>query len=116
VNEVVLNLELDVDIEDTERSKTTEGKTRAGMRSKMTTAYQEYLEKRPGSLDRLVEIVRKFAYMKVYHLEYEFRNMGSAETADDWALDPPQGPAKTPQRYHLFPFLSAQDIAHADRG
>ena len=31
-------------------------------------------------------------------------------------LYPTKGPTKTPQRYDLFPLLSAQDIAHANRG
>src|ERR1035438_10094288 len=31
-------------------------------------------------------------------------------------LNPTQRPTKTPQRYHLFTLLFAQDIAHADRG
>lgn len=51
------------------------------------SAYEAYSRREPGSMDALMEKVREFAYMKVYHLEYDFRTFGSAETADDWAQE-----------------------------
>ena len=55
----------------------------------LITAYQAYERKEPGSMDRLLQLVRNFAFSKVRHLEYEpdFIQMGSAETADDWAQE-----------------------------
>lgn len=50
-------------------------------------AYDAYKRKEPGSADNLFEAVRALAYVKVHHLEYDFKKFGSAETADDWAQD-----------------------------
>ena len=51
------------------------------------TSYKAYKRKEPGSADELMKAVRAFAYTKVYHLEHDFKEFGSAETADDWAQD-----------------------------
>lgn len=51
---------------------------------KLYTAHQRQV---PGSLERLLDEVRKFAYTKVYHLEVDFKNIGTSETADDWAQE-----------------------------
>jgi hypothetical protein len=68
--------------------------TLAGLKHKSTrqaliAAYEAYERREPGSMDRLLQLVRKFAFLKVSHLEYEpdFKQMGSAETADDWAQE-----------------------------
>ena len=51
------------------------------------TCYEAYTRKEPGSSDRLMLAVREFASTKVYHLESDFKDFGSTETADDWAQD-----------------------------
>lgn len=38
-------------------------------------------------MDKLLALVRKFVYMKLYHLEHDFKDFGSAETVDDWTQD-----------------------------
>jgi len=60
---------------------------RASIRTELMNAYKAYRGREPASMDRLLECVRKFAYMKLYHLEHDFKGFGSAETADDWAQD-----------------------------
>lgn len=60
---------------------------RTSMKKAIMAAYEEYAADAPGAMDRLLELVRKFAYSKVYHLEKEFRTIGTSETADDWAQD-----------------------------
>jgi RNA polymerase sigma factor (sigma-70 family) len=67
----------------TKEAGVVRGKTKQGLMS----AYEAYTRKEPGSLDLLLDLVRKFAYTKAYHLEYDFKKFGSAETADDWAQD-----------------------------
>lgn len=60
-------------------------RVRKKTKEKLMTAYEGYQRREPGSADRLMEQVRKFAYTKVYHLEHDFENFGSSQTADDWA-------------------------------
>lgn len=57
------------------------------LKKRIVQAYEAYQRKEPSSADNLFAAVRAFAYVKVYHLEYDFKNFGSAETADDWAQD-----------------------------
>jgi RNA polymerase sigma factor (sigma-70 family) len=54
---------------------------------RLTACYEAYKRKEPGSADNLMLAVRALAYVKVYHLEHDFKDFGSAETADDWAQD-----------------------------
>ena len=68
-------------------SDTLAGIKRESTKSELSHAYERYQRREPGSMDFLLTKVREFAYMKVYHLEYDFRKFGSAETADDWAQD-----------------------------
>lgn len=58
-------------------------------RANLMRAFEDYKQGKSGSMDTLLQIVRKFAFTKVSHLEYErdFEEFGSAETADDWAQD-----------------------------
>ena len=53
----------------------------------LMSAYEAYQRKEPRSLDKLIALVRDFAYSKVIHLEHEFADHGTAETADDWAQE-----------------------------
>jgi RNA polymerase sigma factor (sigma-70 family) len=62
-------------------------KTRGRIRKGLIAAYEAYQRREPASMDALMVKVREFAYMKVYHLEFEFNKFGSAETADDWAQE-----------------------------
>lgn len=57
------------------------------MRDRVVAAYQAYSRNEPFSMDNLLKVVREFAYTKVYHLEYDFKDFGSFETADDWAQE-----------------------------
>lgn len=61
------------------------GKVRTQTRKNIMAAYEAYTRREPGSKEQLFKLVRDFAYLKVYHLEYDFRHLGTAETADDWA-------------------------------
>ncbi len=56
---------------------------RAALKTKIAEAYNKYRSGESHSRDHLLELVRQFAYLKVYHLEFDFRSMGTAETADD---------------------------------
>jgi hypothetical protein len=57
------------------------------LRDQIVAAYESYLRGEPLSTERLMGLVIKFAYRKVYHLEYEFKDMGTAQTADDWSQE-----------------------------
>jgi RNA polymerase sigma factor (sigma-70 family) len=57
------------------------------LKKRIEAAYAAYKAKEPGGADELMLAVRALAYTKVYHLEYDFKTFGSAETADDWAQD-----------------------------
>lgn len=50
-------------------------------------AYEAYVRKEPRSMDHLLKLVNEFAFLKVRHLEHDFKDFGSAETADDWAQE-----------------------------
>lgn len=63
------------------------GEGRQRNRNKLIVAYEAYKRKEPGSSDNLMLTVRNFAYTKVYHLEFEFKDLGTSETADDWAQE-----------------------------
>ena len=56
-------------------------------RNDLISAYEAYQRREPLSMDRLLELVRAFAYVKLYHLEHDFKDFGSAETVDDWAQE-----------------------------
>jgi RNA polymerase sigma factor (sigma-70 family) len=56
-------------------------------KEELVAAYEAYQRREPGSLDNLLVLAREFALTKVYHLEHDFREMGSYETADDWAQE-----------------------------
>ncbi|MGA7524635.1 MAG: hypothetical protein WBW84_19450 [Acidobacteriaceae bacterium] len=60
---------------------------RQTMKDQIIAAYEAYQRKEALSGERLMGLVRDFAYRKVYHLEYNFAGMGTAQTADDWAQD-----------------------------
>lgn len=64
-----------------------ERRKRAGVRAELMSAYEAYQRREPASMDKLLMVVRKFAYMKLYHLEHDFKDFGSAETVDDWTQD-----------------------------
>jgi DNA-directed RNA polymerase specialized sigma24 family protein len=61
--------------------------TKQKLQTRVKEAYEAYERKDPGSADGLMQAVRKIAYTKVYHLEHDFKEFGSAETADDWTQD-----------------------------
>jgi DNA-directed RNA polymerase specialized sigma24 family protein len=63
------------------------GRKRASIRTELMSAYKAYQRREPGSMDQLLALVRKFVYMKLYHLEHDFKDFGSAETVDDWTQD-----------------------------
>lgn len=63
------------------------GIKREKLKQKLMDAYESYQRGEKDGLDILLTRVREFVYSKVYHLEHEFRDTGSAETADDWAQD-----------------------------
>jgi len=63
------------------------GTKREQNRNNLISAYEAYQRREPRSMDNLLAVVRKFAYMKLYHLEHDFKDFGSAETVDDWAQD-----------------------------
>jgi DNA-directed RNA polymerase specialized sigma24 family protein len=56
-------------------------------RTELMAAYEAYQRREPASMDKLLLLVRKFVYLKLYHLEYDFKDFGSAETVDDWTQD-----------------------------
>jgi len=58
-------------------------------RSHIIAAWEAYDRREPLSLDALCIAVHAFAYKKLHGLEIDkgFRELGSAETADDWAQD-----------------------------
>ena len=60
---------------------------RTSIRNNLMSAYEAYERREPNSMDKLLELVRKFAYMKLCHLEFDFKGFGTAETVDDWAQD-----------------------------
>lgn len=60
---------------------------RSTTRTKLISAYEAYQRQEPGSMDALLLLVRSFIYMKLYHLEHDFKDFGSAETVDDWTQD-----------------------------
>jgi RNA polymerase sigma factor (sigma-70 family) len=60
---------------------------RKSRRDGLMAAFTAYKNGEPNSVNRLISLVREFAYTKVYHLEYNFKDTGSAETADDWAQE-----------------------------
>jgi len=64
-----------------------EERKRESVRTKLIAAYEAYVRREKASMDNLLKLVNEFAFMKLSHLEYEpdFRQFGSAETADDWA-------------------------------
>lgn len=64
-----------------------EKRKRDRTRDALIAAYEAMVHQEPGSGDKLLLLVQKFIYSKVYHLEYEFAKFGSAETADDWAQE-----------------------------
>lgn len=68
-------------------SDRTAEQTKNRTKDRIIAAYEAYLRQEPMSLDNLLRAVTKFAYTKVYHLEYDFKDFGSYETADDWAQD-----------------------------
>jgi len=55
----------------------------------LISAYEAYVRQEPGSMDRVLKLVNEFALLKLIHLEHEpdFKQFGSAETADDWAQE-----------------------------
>lgn len=57
------------------------------MRSRIIAAFEAYQRHEPFSFDELLKVVREFTYKKTYHLELEFSDFGTAETADDWAQE-----------------------------
>jgi hypothetical protein len=65
------------------------GEVRGQIKTKIIAAYDSYIHGERGSMDRLLKLVSEFALMKLIHLEHEpdFKQFGSAETADDWAQE-----------------------------
>ena len=58
------------------------------MKKRILAAYEAYQRREPNSLNALVTVSREFVYRKLYnHIESKFRDIGTAETADDWAQD-----------------------------
>ena len=51
---------------------------RSRKRDELMAAYEAYQRREPASMDKLLAAVRKFAYMKLYHLEHDFKDFGSA--------------------------------------
>jgi RNA polymerase sigma factor (sigma-70 family) len=68
-------------------SNKSAGLKREGMKKKLMAAHVSYKNGEAGSADHLLGLVRQFAYLKVYHLEFDFKGFGSVETADDWAQE-----------------------------
>jgi len=60
---------------------------RGRSRNDLMSAFEAYQRREPCSMDNLLQVVRGFAYTKLYHLEHDFKDFGSAETVDDWAQD-----------------------------
>jgi DNA-directed RNA polymerase specialized sigma24 family protein len=58
---------------------------RSATREAIMDAYEVYRRGEPGALNRLIDLVREFAYAKVKYLDFEF-NSGGAD-AEDWAQD-----------------------------
>lgn len=61
--------------------------TRNKTRTDLIAAYTRHRNGEPGAVDSLMTLVRKFALVKLLHLEFDFKHLGTAETADDWAQD-----------------------------
>jgi DNA-directed RNA polymerase specialized sigma24 family protein len=64
-----------------------EGDKRGRTRSSLIAAYEAYQREEPGSMDILLQSVRKFATSKLIHLEHDFAEFGTAENTDDWAQE-----------------------------
>ncbi len=79
--------EFDLEVAQQSASDRESRRARGRIRQRLIDGYDAYQRKEPGSMDRLLLLVREFAFLKVSHLEYEFHNVGTAETADDWAQE-----------------------------
>jgi len=78
-------LEDDVKDEEIEGPNKQAGRKKLRIKKQLIRAFTAYQEQQPGGLDLLLTLVRTFAYNKLYYIEYEFKNFGTAETVDDWA-------------------------------
>lgn len=59
-----------------------------GTKHALSAAYKSYLDKAPGSRDKLLTLVRKFFYDKLYQIESgRFKNLGTSNTVDDWTQE-----------------------------
>lgn len=83
-------------------------KKKQGTKTQIMEAYQAYNEGKAGAMEKLMGLVRDFAYKKVYRLEIDFCDYGTAETADDWAqnicLDVMMGlqQERTPEMFYAW--------------
>lgn len=54
---------------------------------KISEAFANYIDNPARHESAFWTAILEFAKLKVFHLEHDFKDMGSAETADDWAQD-----------------------------
>jgi RNA polymerase sigma factor (sigma-70 family) len=64
-----------------------EKQKRESTKQGLISAYEAYLRSEAGSLDKLLALVQKFAYKKLYHFEIENKELGTINTVDDYAQD-----------------------------
>jgi hypothetical protein len=71
------------------KSDSKRGEVRGNIKKQLIDAYESFMRREPGSMDRVLKLVNEFALVKLIYLEHvpDFRQFGSAETADDWAQE-----------------------------
>lgn len=61
-------------------------KKRNSTKATINAAYANFIAGKTGG-PGLLELVKDFAYNKVYKIEREFKDFGTSQTADDWAQE-----------------------------